>query len=589
MKLMRILVAILLSFTLLLPTASAQIGPEFQSNTYTTAAQTNPGVAVDGAGNFVVVWQSYAQDGSFEGIFGQGYDSAGSPLGGEFQVNTYTTFRQRSPAIAADGAGNFVVVWQSFTQDGSFFGITGQRYDSAGSPLGGEFQVNTYTTFTQIHPAIAADGAGNFVVVWTSDEQDGNFYGVFGQRYDGGGNAVGAEFQVNTYTTSSQSRPAIAADAAGNFVVVWESYSGQDGNLSGIFGQRYDSGGNAAGAEFQVNTYTTSEQARPAIAADGAGNFVVVWRSFTQDGSDFGIFGQRYDSGGNAAGGEFQVNTYTTSQQYDLAVATDGTGNVVVVWTSDEQDGGGAGVFGQRYDSAGNALGAEFPVNGHATSDQRFSAVAADAAGNFVAAWSSLGQDGNNDGIFGQRFDAAGRQSVLGRVAKLTNRRSGTRRVKIRGSEPASNSTLLGDPLTYGATIEVIAHGDTDQDQSISLPPGAAAPGVPGWTLLPSGSGWRYSDRSGVNGPVKTATLKKRRRNFVVEAVIVGTASSPPPGVDLVPPGNGTDAGVIFTSLGPGGVAYCVSLGGSAGGIVSNTATTFSVFRAVTETGCPSP
>jgi hypothetical protein len=29
----------------------------------------------------------------------------------------------------------------------------------------------------------------------------------------------------------------------------------------------------------------------PAVAADGAGNFVVVWESYTQDGSSDGIFG----------------------------------------------------------------------------------------------------------------------------------------------------------------------------------------------------------------------------------------------------------------------------------------------------------
>ncbi len=38
-------------------------GPEFQVNTYTTGDQESPDVAMDGAGNFIVVWQSYGQDG----------------------------------------------------------------------------------------------------------------------------------------------------------------------------------------------------------------------------------------------------------------------------------------------------------------------------------------------------------------------------------------------------------------------------------------------------------------------------------------------------------------------------------------------
>jgi hypothetical protein len=40
----------------------------------------------------------------------------------------------------------------------------------------------------------------------------------------------GGEFQVNTYTTGSQSDPAVAAAADGAFVVVWESW-GQEYDL----------------------------------------------------------------------------------------------------------------------------------------------------------------------------------------------------------------------------------------------------------------------------------------------------------------------------------------------------------------------
>jgi hypothetical protein len=35
--------------------------------------------------------------------------------GGEFQVNTYTPNAEQRPAVASDGSGNFVVVWQGTT------------------------------------------------------------------------------------------------------------------------------------------------------------------------------------------------------------------------------------------------------------------------------------------------------------------------------------------------------------------------------------------------------------------------------------------------------------------------------------------
>jgi len=152
----------------------------------------------------------------------------GDPLGPEFRVNTFTTGDQAYPSIAAaSSSGNFVVVWNGgAAQDGYIYGVFGQRYASSGDPLGPEFRVNTYVTGSQSRPSVAADTSGNFVVVWRSLGQDGYIYGVFGQRFAASGAPLGPEFRVNTYTTSYQRDPAVASDSAGNFVVVWENYIG---------------------------------------------------------------------------------------------------------------------------------------------------------------------------------------------------------------------------------------------------------------------------------------------------------------------------------------------------------------------------
>jgi hypothetical protein len=378
-------------------------GGEFQVNTYTTASQVDPAVAMDLQGNFVVIWRSDNQDGSSVGIFGQRYDAAGAARGGEFRVNTYTTNGQSMPAVAVDGAGNFVVVWVSYPQDGSLDGIFGQRYDAAGAVQGGEFQVNSYTTNVQWYPAVAADAAGHFVVVWQSYTQDGSGWSIFGQRYDAAGAAQGGEFRINTYTTGHQRNPAVAMDAGGNFVVVWHSFD-QDGSDAGVFGQRFDAGGAPRGSEFQVNTYTTDFQGYSAVAVDAAGGFVVVWHSTDQDGSNGGIFGQRYDAAGAPQAVEFRVNTYTSNTQYLPTVAMDAGGNFVVVWRSLFQDGNSDGVFGQRYDAAGSPRGSEFQINTYTTNNQRPGGVAVDAVGNFVVVWQTYAQDGSMYGIFGQRY-----------------------------------------------------------------------------------------------------------------------------------------------------------------------------------------
>jgi hypothetical protein len=180
-------------------------------------------------------------------------------LGDEFQVNTFVTDRQRYAAVSSDTDGDFVVVWESNTQDGDLSGVFGQRYQSSGAALGDEFQVNTYVTSNQVSPAVSSESNGDFVVVWHSNGQDGSSNGIFGQRYQSSGVALGDEFQVNPYVTGNQNNVAVSSDADGDFVVVWQG-AAQDGSNDGIFGQRYPSSGAALGDEFQVNTFTTASQ-----------------------------------------------------------------------------------------------------------------------------------------------------------------------------------------------------------------------------------------------------------------------------------------------------------------------------------------
>jgi hypothetical protein len=118
-------------------------------------------------------------------VFARRYASTATPLGTEFQVNVQTTLFQAGQAVVFDPSGSFVVVWQSEFQDGFYSGVFGRTFTSDGVP-GPEFQINTYTESTQVGPQAASDANGNFVVVWSSYGQDDPYgfasYGIFGQR-----------------------------------------------------------------------------------------------------------------------------------------------------------------------------------------------------------------------------------------------------------------------------------------------------------------------------------------------------------------------------------------------------------------------
>lgn len=386
-------------------------GIEFQVSSYTFDGQRRSAICSDAAANFVAVWEDENDlDGSDDAVFGQRFDRTGNRLGTEFQANTYTFGDQGYVDICCADSGSFVVVWQSEEdQDGSGYGVFGQRYDSLGTRVGTEFQVNTYTSGDQQEQKICCDAAGNFVVVWRSPH-DGDDPGVFAQRYQSNGMPAGTEFQVNTYTFEEQYEPDICCGEEGSFVVAWAGAGvGEgDGQEPGIFSQRFDSLGAPVGTEFLVNTYTRNEQDEPSICCDDPGGFVVVWTSSRQDGSADGIFGQRYDSNGGARGTEFRVNNYTSDQQQDADVCCDSLGNFVVAWESYYQDGYGVGVFCRKFDAGGSLQGDETQVNTYTVNRQFDPAVSCDDEGGFVVVWTSLEQDGNNFGIFGQRFGRFG-------------------------------------------------------------------------------------------------------------------------------------------------------------------------------------
>ncbi len=398
-----LLVAVL-SFGALARDASAQLalGPEFQVNTYTTLGQTLPTIATDSSGNFVLAWMSVGQDGDSGGIYARKHLASGVPLGAsEFRVNSYTTGLQTAPRVASDPSGNLVVVWQG--SDGNVEGVRGRRFDAAGLP-GQEFQVNSFTTGYQDATGLAMDAAGDFIVAWeSSDDHDGSQFGVFGQRYDASGAPLGGELQVNAYTTGTQYGPSVGMDGAGNFTVAWVSVS-QDGSGLGLFARRYNAAGTPLGGDFQVNSNPAGDQYEPVLAMNKDGAFVVVWISYGPDGDQLGVFGRRYDASGTAQGPEFQVNQYTTGSQVVPGATMAADGSFVIAWRSPGEDGSGNGIFARAFTASGVPQGAEFQVNTFTTGSQDLPVLASQPGGRFVVSWTSLGQDGDSNGVFARRF-----------------------------------------------------------------------------------------------------------------------------------------------------------------------------------------
>ena len=437
---------------------------EVRVNSYTTSLQTDPSVAALSGGGYVVTWMSDGQDGSNDGIYSQRFAADGTALGSEVRVNTNTTDYQNYASVAALSGGGYVVTWMSF-QDGGSYGIYSQRYAADGTTLGSEVRVNTYIPSLQSHPSVTALSGGGYVVTWMSDGQDGSSYGIYSQRFAADGTALGSEVRVNSYTTNNQYYPSVAGLSGGGYVVTWMS-DGQDGSGWGIYSQRYAADGTTLGSEVRANTFTSNNQSFPSVTALSGGGYVVTWQS--SDGSDWGIYSQRFAADGSALGSEVRVNTYTSLGQVGPSVAALSGGGYVVTWMSDSQDSSGWGIYSQRFAADGSALGSEVRVNITTLSDQSYPSVAALSGGGYVVTWQSVDQDGSGYNIYSQQFDPAGNP-----VSAKLNGDNGANPIVWQNSGNVwlvgglGNDTLTGstgnDFLDGGTGVDTLA-GDAGDD-----------------------------------------------------------------------------------------------------------------------------
>ncbi|HET9639166.1 MAG TPA: hypothetical protein VFP12_08155 [Allosphingosinicella sp.] len=374
---------------------------EFAVNSFTADNQTAPSVSTFADGGFIVVWGTMdgSQDGSGSAIKAQRFDSAGSKVGSEFLVNSSASGHQFTPSVATLANGNFVVTWattgaETFPMGSGHNGISARLYNSLGSALGAEFQVDTSNSTSLFEPVVTALANGGFVISWS----DWNGVDVKARLYDSAGSALGAEFRLNTNVNGTQDGADLTALANGGFVAAWRTTdSGADGSGEAVKAQIFDSSGARVGAEFLVNGQTSNGQLEPSITALAGGGFVITWmsRDPAQDGSNGAVKGQIFTASGTKLGGEFLVNTQAADMQRDAVVTGTPDGGFVVAWTnySSSQDGSGLSIKAQAFDSAGIKTGAEMLVNTLAGGSQFLPDIATLADGRVIVTWASESGD----------------------------------------------------------------------------------------------------------------------------------------------------------------------------------------------------
>jgi hypothetical protein len=227
--------------------------------------------------------------------------------------------------------------------------------DSSSSTEWSRATVSESRGFHQASPRLARLRPG-YLVAWEAEGPDGSLLGVFAQRVIPGGLLVGPQVQVNQYTEHDQGQPAVASDARGNAVVAWSSY-GQDGDLGGIFARVLDASLSPLGEELAVNEDWRGHQSRPQVAFDTMGSFVVAWETELAGAVPARISFRRFSPSGPPSGPEISVAIDEEASLRLVDLAVDPLGEITIRWAVRLVSGEHLGVLNQRFDEAGAALG----------------------------------------------------------------------------------------------------------------------------------------------------------------------------------------------------------------------------------------
>jgi len=263
--------------------------------------------------------------------------------------------------------------------------------DAALSPLGSEFPLLGDIQGHQKSPHVALSSGGGFVV-WQTMAPNGQMEQIMVQRLSSDMTGVGVPVHVSQANNKwNEMNPRVALLPGSGAVIAWV---GGTRAATDVYVRFINSNGSFISPDLMANMTQLGHQRDPDVAVTSDGNVVVVWSSTDQDGDGEGIFGQQFTTAGAKLGGEFRVNTTTAMNQSDPAVTGLKNGGFVVSWISESaigQTSSGApnlrgNVMGRVFSAGGGTAGQEIRIN---SSDALASSpvLTGTNGGGFMTAW----------------------------------------------------------------------------------------------------------------------------------------------------------------------------------------------------------
>ena len=277
----------------------------------------------------------------------------------------------------ATGAGNgdlITIFSGSPSGTGSFI----QRFDGFGNRLQSS---DWYVSIDGSLMSIGASKRGDYGIAWRAP--DGNNVSVYARTFTRTGATKVTTFKVNTSTQPIVYGSFSGMNDVGDTVVFWSTSPGTVGANARLLARVFSSTGTPVTGEIEVSAASPNNGAPQGVLVDKNGNFTCIWMG--QVGGD--VMTRRFSRNGTPLTNMITANTYLPDGQAGMHIAMNPSGQSVIAWESHGQDGDGMGIYAQRFNAAGQKVGAEIHVSEATIGDQKDSSVGIADDGSFAIAW----------------------------------------------------------------------------------------------------------------------------------------------------------------------------------------------------------
>jgi PKD domain len=337
-----------------------------------------PALAFDGGGTEYVVWGQFPLGGASAGTV----QVTMRPPGGAFSAPRSlgpieTPLAGGPPQIAADAAGDALVVWQVTDTAGNF------RVQASYQPAGGDFGApQTLSPAGQdgTFPTPALDGDGNATVAWTLGEAAPTVQAATATP-------AGAFGPPQTLSSPNVAGSvALAVNASGAAVAAWSVGLGANGNAVQA-AVRPSAAAPFGAAEFASGQGQSALSS--VVAIDRAGNASVAWSQAPLNDTSSTIYANT-----RPAGGAFAATPQTVSDPGAFATAPtlagDPGGDATLAWRQGATPAADTGaIMAARRPVGASAFGAQQVVFTSAQGLPRAPNVAVGPSGMALLAWSA--------------------------------------------------------------------------------------------------------------------------------------------------------------------------------------------------------